>query len=161
MNQKRFNVRSIVEAGMIAALYAVTTLVFAPISSGPIQVRISEALTVLPMFTPAAIPGLFVGCIVANIFTSGIGIYDVLFGSLATLVAAYLSYKMPNRYLVPLPPVIVNAVVVGLVLHFGMQAPLLYTMLTVGIGELIACYILGLPLIYLLEKYSRKLFIRK
>jgi uncharacterized membrane protein len=62
---------------------------------------------------------------------------------------------------VPLPPVIVNAVVVGLVLHFGMQAPLLYTMLTVGIGELIACYILGLPLIYLLEKYSRKLFIRK
>ena len=92
-------------AAIIAAVYVVLTIIFAPISYGQVQVRISEALTVLPYFTPAAIPGLFIGCIIANIY-GGAGIIDIIFGSLATLFAAFLSYKMPKKYLVPLPPIL-------------------------------------------------------
>ena len=88
------NNRHLVHAALIAAVYAVLTIAFAPLSYGQIQVRFAEALTILPFFTPAAIPGLFIGCIVANIFGPG-GVPDVIFGSAASLISAYLSYKMP------------------------------------------------------------------
>src|SRR5690554_1624042 len=144
-------------AAIIAAVYVVITMAFAPISYGQVQVRISEALTVLPYFTPAAVPGLFVGCLVANIY-GGAGLIDIVFGSLATLLAAFLSYKMPKKSLVPLPPVIINAVVIGFVLHFAINIPLLITMAWVGLGQLIACYGIGYPLMILLEKYADSIF---
>ncbi|MCT4605515.1 MAG: QueT transporter family protein [Marinisporobacter sp.] len=147
----------LVQAALIGAIYVVFTVLFAPYSYGPIQVRISEALTVLPMFTPAAIPGLYVGCIVANIYGGG-GIIDIVFGSLATLIAAYLSYKMPKKWLVPMPPVIVNGIIVGFILNYIYDAPLLATMGWVTVGQLIACYGLGYPLIVTLEKYKNKIF---
>jgi len=138
-------------AAMIGAIYVVLTLIFAPISYGMIQVRISEALMVLPFFTPAAIPGLFVGCLIANIF-GGLGMPDIVFGSLATLLSAYLVSKIDNKYLVPLPPILINAIVIGLVLHYVLALPLFMTMLWVGLGQIIACYGLGLPLLLFLEK---------
>lgn len=147
----------LVQAALIGAIYVVFTVLFAPYSYGPIQVRISEALTVLPMFTPAAIPGLYVGCIVANIYGGG-GMIDIVFGSLATLIAAYLSYKMPKKWLVPMPPVIVNGIIVGFILNYIYDAPLLATMGWVTVGQLIACYGLGYPLIVTLEKYKNKIF---
>lgn len=147
----------LVQASLIAAVYAAITITLAPISYGQIQVRVSEALTILPAFTPAAIPGLFVGCIVANLYGGG-GIIDIVFGSLATLFAAYLSYKMPRKLLVPLPPVIVNGIVVGYILNYLYGLPLLITMGWVTIGQIIACYGLGYPLMKILGKYEDKIF---
>ena len=128
-----------------------------PISYGQVQVRISEALTVLPYFTPAAIPGLFVGCVIANIY-GGEGIIDLVFGSLATLFAAFLSYKMPKKYLVPIPPIVVNAIVIGFVLSHVLKVSLLITMAWVGLGQLISCYGIGYPLMIILEKYEDRIF---
>lgn len=150
----------LVQAAIIAALYAALALIFAPISYGLVQVRISEALTILPMFTPAAVPGLLIGCLLANL-VGGLGIYDIVFGSLATLLAAFLSYKLRrHRFLVPLPPTIVNAIVVGAMLTyvFNVGAPLWMSMLYVGAGQLVACYALGIPLSIALSKVSTKLF---
>jgi len=151
--------RYITEVAVIAALYAILTILFAPISYGQIQVRISEILTVLPFFTPAAIPGLFIGCIVAN-FYGGIGIIDIVFGSLATLIAAFLTCKMPKKVLAPLPPVVINALVVGFELNIISGAPLVATILWVGLGEALACYALGYPVLLQLEKYKLRLFSR-
>ena len=150
-------IRFITQGAVIAAIYAVLTLIFAFSSFAPSQVRISEALTILPAFTPAAIPGLFIGCLIANIIGSG-NIFDIIFGSLATLLAAYLSYKMPRRWLVPLPPVVVNAVVVGIVLNRLFDVPLWLTMGQIGLGQLVACYGLGYLLMLRLDKYKNKLF---
>ncbi|MCX7842587.1 MAG: QueT transporter family protein [Clostridia bacterium] len=154
MNTK---IKFIARAAIIAALYAVSTIALGPIGSGIMQVRASEALTVLPFFTTAAIPGLFAGCIVANMVT-GMGPWDVLFGSLATLLAAFLTYKMPNKYLAPLPPVIVNALVVGTTLGFVLNTPHWIAISLVGLGELISCYAIGYPLLLLLEKFKSRLF---
>jgi uncharacterized membrane protein len=155
--QKTTNyIRYLVEAAVIAAMYAALTILI-PGGSGQIQIRVSEALTVLAYFTPAAIPGLFIGCLTANIFV-GAGIYDVVFGSLATLIAAVLTNKMPSKYLAPLPPIVTNAVIVALVLKLSINAPLLVTMGFVALGELIACYGLGYPLILFMEKQGGRLF---
>lgn len=144
------------KAAMIGAIYAVLTIALAPISYGVIQVRIAEALTVLPYFTPAAIPGLFVGCLIANIF-GGNGLLDIIFGSLATLIAAFAVSRIKVKYLVPIPPIIINALVVGYVLHFVLGFPLHLTVLWVAAGQLLACYGLGYPLLLILEK-QRHLF---
>jgi len=156
--------RFIAEAAVIAALYAALTILLAPVSFLPVQVRVAEALTVLPMFASSAIPGLFVGCIIANLYAfllvGGLAWVDVIFGSMATLLAAYLSRKMPKRWLVPLPPVVVNGIVVGLVLNYVYKAPLLLTMGTVTLGQAIACYGLGYPLILLIDKHKEKIFKR-
>lgn len=151
--------RFLVEAAIIAAMYAALTILI-PGGSGQIQVRVSEALTILAFFTPAAIPGLFIGCLTANIFV-GAGIYDIIFGSLATLLAAFLTNKMPRKFLAPLPPIIINAVVVAFILNLTFQAPLLITMGFVALGEVIACYGLGYPLLLLLDKQGGKLFGKK
>ncbi|MFZ5353261.1 MAG: QueT transporter family protein [Bacillota bacterium] len=143
----------LVQAALIAAVYAALTIAFAPLSYGQVQIRFAEMLTVLPAITPAAIPGLFVGCLVANIYGGG-GIVDIVFGSLATLTAAYISFKMPKKWLVPMPPVLVNAVVVGFILNYLYQLPLLVTMVWVGLGQLVACYVLGYPLLLVLSRYK-------
>lgn len=144
------------EASVIAAIYAVLTIVLAPISYGAVQVRISEALTVLPFFTPAAVPGLFVGCIAANLL-SPYGLPDLIFGSLATLIGAAGSYMLRKKpALVPLPPVISNGIIVGVMLYYVYEVPvpLFVQMLYVAVGEMIACYAVGYPLMKYLNKYK-------
>lgn len=135
----------ITQAAMIAAIYVVVTMVFAPFGFGEVQVRISEALTILPLFTPAAIPGLFIGCIIANLFGRAI-VLDVVFGSIATLIGAVGTYLLrKNKWLAPIPPIVANALIVPFVLKYGYAVPLPipFMMLTVGIGEVISCGILG------------------
>ena len=147
------NLKFWVQAAVIAAIYATLTMLLAPISYGLMQVRVSEALTVLPYFTPAAIPGLFIGCLISNTLTGNL--VDIICGSLATLLASIGSYKLKNHpLLVPLPPVMFNAVIVGAVLcyAYGVGAPLWTCMLWVAAGQLIACYILGYPLIKYFQK---------
>jgi uncharacterized membrane protein len=153
---KKNTVRYIVEASVIAAMYAALTVLI-PGGSGQIQIRVAEALSVLAFFTPAAIPGLFIGCLTANIFV-GFGIYDIVFGSLASLISAYLTRKMPSKLLAPLPPVIVNAIIVPIVLKITINAPLLITAGFVALGEVVACYGLGYPLALFLEKNRTRLF---
>ncbi len=144
-----------VQAALIAAVYACLTIFLAPISYGVLQVRISEALVVLPMFTPAGVPGLFVGCLIANLL-GPYGVMDIVLGSLATGLAAVVSYKLRGRpFLVPLPPIITNALIVGPMLKFvyGVPFSLFICVLAVGTGEAVACYGLGFPLSKILEKY--------
>ncbi|EGD49162.1 protein of unknown function DUF988 [Ruminiclostridium papyrosolvens DSM 2782] len=154
------NIRRLTVAAMIAAVYLVLTMLFYITSFQPMQSRLAEALTVLPYFTPVAIPGLFVGCILANIL-GGNGIWDVVIGSLSSLLAAYLTYKLtynkPKRkWLAPLPAVVINAVSVGIMLSVLNNLPLFATILSVGLGQILACYVLGFPLLLLIER-TRKL----
>lgn len=162
--KRAFQTKQLVQSALIGALYAVLTVVCAPISFSLVQVRVSEALTVLPFLTPAAVPGLFVGCVAAN-FLCGAPLYDVIFGGLATLLAAVLtrlfSRQHLSRWLAPAPPVIVNALIVGALMKYvympgeiGFVAAAAY----VGAGQLIACYGLGMPLLAVVEKYGEKLF---
>ncbi len=150
----------LVQAGMIAAVYVVLTMVFSAISFGEVQVRFSEALTILPFFTPAAIPGLFVGCLLANILGGAI-LPDIIFGSLATLVGALVSYALrKNKWLVPLPPIVANTVVVPLVLYYGYgtNLPIPFMMLTVGVGEILSCGVLGMILLTAIAPYRQHIF---
>lgn len=145
MNNSSLLTRRLAQGAVIAAIYVVLTFLFAPISFGAMQVRIAEILTILPLFTPAAIPGLFIGCLLANILGGAI-IWDVIFGSIATLIGAALGYVLRfNRWLVPIPAVISNSVIVPLVLRYGygVDMPILLMVLYVAIGEIIGCYILG------------------
>ena len=158
MRDKR--VLFMVNSAMIAAIYVVLTLIFAPFSYGEIQVRISEALTVLPYFTPAAVPGLFVGCLIANIMGGAI-LPDIIFGSLATLAGAVVSYLLrKNKYLVPIPPIIANVLVVPFVLRYGygVESAIPFMMVTVGIGEIISCGIIGMILLFILDRYKGVIF---
>lgn len=151
----------LVQAAMIAALYVVLTYIANAmgLASSAIQVRFSEALTILPYFTPAAIPGLFVGCLLSNILT-GCAIPDIIFGSAATLIGAVLT-RVIRRYkwLAPVPPVLANTLIVPFVLlyAYGIR-PLWLSFITVGIGEIISCGVLGMLLLFVLEKYRGRLF---
>ena len=151
------------QAAMIAAIYVVLTFVFAPISFGEVQIRISEMLTVLPVFTPAAIPGLFVGCLIGNITGGGL-LPDVIFGSLATLIGAVGTYYLrnSNRLFAVLPPIVANICIVPFVLRYayGVVLPIPFLMLTVGIGEVVPCGILGNCLISVLGRYRTRIFNR-
>ena len=109
--RKNKSVRNMAFAAVIAAVYAVLTVVLPIPQYGAVQIRFAEALTVLPFFFPAATPGLFVGCVIANLFSPFP--LDIIFGSLATLLACFWTRRMPNRWLAPLPPVLCNAVIVG------------------------------------------------
>jgi uncharacterized membrane protein len=146
MKSKDPKVTWITQGAAIAALYVVLTLVFAPISFGPVQLRVAEALCILPMFTPAAIPGLFIGCLIANLLGGGI-ILDVVFGSLATLIGAVLGYMLrSNRWLVPVPAVIANALIVPFVLRYGYgvtDTAIPVLMVQIAAGEILGCYVLG------------------
>lgn len=154
---KAWGTRDLAYAGIIGALYAVLTILLAPISYGVYQVRIAEALTVLPFIYPFSIIGLFVGCMAANIF-GGNGLQDIIFGSLFTLTAGWLTYMMSKIKrrrlaiaLAPFPPVIINAFGVALYLHQIMGTAYLFTVQMIGIGQIVACYILGMPLLLYLS----------
>ena len=154
---KKIDAAFIARAGIIGALYAALTLALAPISFGLVQFRVAEALTVLAFFTPAAVPGLFIGCLFANL-VGGLGVIDIVFGSLATLIAAYMTYKIKNKYLAPLPPVVINALIVGPIVAYYVEVPFYIGMLYVGAGQLAVCYLLGLPLLFALRKNHTRLF---
>ena len=158
---KKTNTAFLSQAAMIAAVYVVLTYVFAPFSFGEIQVRVAEALTILPLFTPAAVPGLFIGCLTGNILGGAI-LPDIIFGSTATLLGALFTYQLfrDRPLLAPLPPIIANTLIVPFVLRFGygMALPISFMMLTVGIGEVLSCGVLGLALYFALRKYKNIVF---
>lgn len=152
----------LVQAAMIAAIYVVLTFLANAfgLANYAIQVRFSEALTILPYFTPTAIPGLVIGCLLSNILT-GCALPDIIFGTLATLIGAVLTYKLRKfKWLAPIPPIIANAVVVPFVLlyAYGIK-PLWLSFITVTIGEVISCGVLGMLLLFTLEKYRGRLFV--
>lgn len=156
----RFTVHQLAVAGIIGAAYAVLTLgasVFG-IAYGPIQCRFSEALCVLPFLFPETVWGLFVGCLVANLL-SPYGLLDIVLGSLATLLAAFLTRHSKRRILAPLPPVLCNGIIVGGLIAFeqvgfgpAYLGAFVYNGLTLAVGEAVACYALGLPLLHWLPK---------
>lgn len=143
-------VRKLTLSAMIAALYAALTAALAPISYGPAQFRLSEILTLLPFFMPEAVPGLFIGCLAANVI-GGFGPLDIAVGSSATLLAAWLTRRMPNLWLAALPPVIVNAAAVGAVIACAAKIPYLTAMLYIGASEAAVCLLLGVPLFKFIE----------
>lgn len=155
MIEMKFRTRDLCLTAMIAAIYAALTLGLQAISFGPVQFRVSEALTLLPILFPQAIPGLTLGCLISNLFSPlGATVYDVVFGTLATLVAAILTRRIKGSVWVKaLPPVLANGVIVGLVLTYAYGLNTLWlNMLTVAAGEAAVCYALGVPMIKLLEK---------
>jgi len=155
---QKISVLFVTQAAVIAAMYVILTFLSSSmgLASGEIQIRLSEMLCILPAFTPAAIPGLFLGCLLSNLLT-GCTVIDIVFGSLATLIAAILSYQLRNHkypLLVTLPPVVVNMIVVPFILKFsyGVPLPIPVMMATVGIGEVISCVVLGSVLYFALER---------
>lgn len=156
---RKFTTRDLTLAAIIAAVYAVLTLILPIPAFTGIQVRLSEALTVLPFLFPAATPGLVIGCFIANMFSPYA--LDMVFGTAATLIACIMTQYMPNRYLAPLPPVICNALIVGAEIAWfeaGFTAAFwpayAFNAFTVGFGELLACYILGSVLLAALPRVS-------
>lgn len=135
MFKKLLTTRSLCVSAVIAALYAALTLLLAPLSFGPLQLRLSEAMTLLPMILPQAIPGLFVGCLIANLYTGMLT--DIIFGSLATLLAAVGTYFLRRKPILSSAcPVLANGVIVGLVLSISSNLPIALTMAEVAIGEI-------------------------
>ena len=160
-NKNTTKVLRLVQAAMVAALYIVLTFIANELglASQAIQVRFSEALTILPYFTPAAVPGLFIGCLLSNILT-GCALPDIIFGSLATLIGAIFTYKLRKfKWLAPVPSIIANAVIVPFVLlyAYGIR-PLWFSFITVTIGEIISCGVLGMLFLFALEKRRDKIF---
>lgn len=156
---RKFTTRDLSLAAIIAAVYAVLTLILPIPPFTGIQVRLSEALTVLPFLFPAAAPGLVIGCFIANLFSP----YplDIVVGTAATLIACILTQYMPNRYLAPLPPVLCNAFIVGAEIAWfetgftsAFWPAYAFNAFTVGFGELLACYILGSVLLAALPRVS-------
>ena len=154
---RRSTVQDLTLAALIAAVYAVLTLALPIPAYSGVQLRVAEAMTVLPFLFPAATPGLFVGCFIANLFSP----YplDILCGSLATLLACLMTQRAPNRWLAPLPPVLCNMVIVGAEIAWletgfgpGFWTAYAFNAFTVGLGELIACVVLGELLLSILPK---------
>lgn len=148
MNKK---IKYIIKSALIAAIYFILTLIFAPISYSLMQIRIAECLSVLTYFTPAAIPGLAIGCLLSNL-SSPFGIIDIIFGTLATAISAYAATKIKNKFLVPLPYIVTNALIIGGVLKYMLHVNFAIAALWVSLGETVSIYILGLPLLLLIEK---------
>ncbi len=161
-NKNTNNIRFMSQSAAIAATYIVLTLLtnIFGLANGVIQVRFSEALTILPIYTPAAIPGLFLGCLIANLMTGSIA-PDIIFGSLATLIGAVFTYLLRKRkWLAPVPPIVSNTLIIPFVLAFfyKFEGSIGYFMLTVGIGEILSCGALGYLLMTTLNKLPRNLF---
>ena len=158
---RKFTTKELTLAAMVAALYAVMGYfgnIFG-LTFGPVQFRFAEALTVLPFLFPATVPGLFVGCLILNLL-SPYGVLDIVVGSAATLIAAVWTSKLKNKWMAPLPPVLCNTVLVGFTIGWAeaggftaaLPAAWAWNGFTVGIGELGACYVLGLLLLELLPR---------
>lgn len=151
MNKWKFTTRYIARTGIIAAVYVAITFVFAPISYGQIQVRLAEALTLLPMILPEAVLGLFIGVLLANMLGPW-GIVDIIFGSLTTLVAAYITYRFRHTYIAYLSPILLNAFGVSLYLYAFFQIPYWITVFYIAAGQSVAVLALGVPLLRLVKK---------
>ena len=166
----KFTTRRLAFAGILAALYAVVTYLCMPFAYGSIQFRLSEALAVLCCFTPVSIVGMVLGCVVANIFTTlSFPVIDIVFGSLATFLACMITWKMSRSldkkpwliWLIPLPTILCNAVIVGAeIAYFFTEGEAFlpafgYNFLTVGAGEAAVMYVLGVPLLLFLLKNQR------
>lgn len=159
---KNKNVLFICQAAMIAALYVVLTFIANALglANYAIQVRFSEALTILPYFTPAAIPGLTIGCLLSNWIT-GCALTDIIFGTIATLIGALLTYALRRfKWLAPLPPIAANTIIVPWVLRYayGIGDAIPFLMLTVGCGEFISAGIAGMFLLFSLERFNKNIF---
>ena len=168
MSDKR--IRYLTQGVVIAAIYVVLCQIFAPISFRDVQVRIAEGLTILPYFTPAAIPGLFIGCLLGNLLGGAIPV-DVIFGSLATLIGALGTWAIGNwirrhqrsnasKYLLPIPPIVANTVIIPLILYYGygINIPIPIQMATVGLGEVLSCGVIGMIFQFALEKAGSRIF---
>ena len=162
----KIKTRPLVFSAMIAAMYIALTLANIGYSYGGVQFRVSEALTVLPFLFPETIFGLFVGCLISNMF-SPIGLPDVVIGSLATLAAAFLTSKCRTKWLAPVPPIVINAIFIGMLVTLfytpGTEAggvAFAVTALQVGAGQIAVCFGLGMPLLLLLEKTRIKARLR-
>ena len=149
------------QGAVIAALYVALTIVFAPISFREIQVRIAEALTILPLFSGAAVPGLFIGCLLAN-FIGGAAVPDIIFGSLATLIGAIGTRMLRNRkpVLGTIPPILSNTVIIPFILRYAysVELPIPILMLSLFIGEVLSCGVLGMILYYALNRRRKAIF---
>lgn len=161
MHMQGKKTRLMTESALIAAVYVALVLLFKPISFGAIQFRIAEALCVLPFFSLSAVPGLAIGCLLGNFF-SGAAMPDVIFGTFATLLAAILSYKLRtvSKWLVCLPPILANAIIVPFVLQYayGVTDGYFFLFATVGIGEILAVGVLGNVLLLALEGKKELIF---
>ncbi len=158
MKKTFFSPKSLVFSAALAALYAAVTLLLQPLSYGPLQFRIAEAFTLLPVLFPQAIPGLTLGCFLANLIGSPTP-WDVVFGTMATFLAAISTYALRHKKisLAALPPVLFNAVIISCVLYFTGHlggVALSFTMLTIGLGQGAVCYLVGIPLISAINKLS-------
>ena len=157
--------KHITQSAIIAAIYVALTAIFAPISFGHnfFQMRISEAACVLALFTPSAIPGLFIGCAASNLLFGGLGIIDLVLGSLATLIAAILTYvlRKKNKFISLMPPILVNALIVGTYLNFliSPEVSVFVNIFWVFLGQVLSCYGLGIPLSKVIEKYGKKFIV--
>lgn len=156
--------RYLTQGAIIAALYVVLTFIANALglANGVIQVRFSEALTILPFFTPAGIPGLTIGCLLSNILT-GCSIFDIIFGTLATFIGAVFTYLLrKHKFLAPVPPIVANVLIIPPVLKiaYGAADSLPFLMATVGIGEVISCGVLGMLLLFALNKQRNVIFAR-
>lgn len=154
--------RYLTQGAIIAALYVVLTFIANALglANGVIQVRFSEALTILPFFTPAGIPGLTIGCLLSNILT-GCSIFDIIFGTLATFIGAVFTYLLrKHKFLAPVPPIVANVLIIPPVLKiaYGAADSLPFLMATVGIGEVISCGVLGMLLLFALNKQRNVIF---
>ncbi len=164
--KNRNKLRGITYAGIVAAIYVVLTCVanLFGLSGGAVQCRLSEALCVLPAFTPFAIPGLFIGCIISNLIT-GCVIFDIIFGSLATLVGAVGTYCFAklgaNKFTLPLPPILANTLIIPFVLYYcysSVDASVAYYFVSVFVGESVSCGVLGMFIYSSLKKHTHILF---
>lgn len=153
---KKINTSYIVKSGIIAAIYVVLTLIMGNLSFLSIQYRLSEAMTILPMVMAEAIPGLAVGCFIANII-GGYGFVDIVFGSLVTLLAAYLTSKIKNKYVAILPPILLNAFIVSIWVSKMSNTPYWFNVGTIGFGEFVTAGICGILLLDVYERIKGKL----
>lgn len=163
---KNKNLRYLTQGALIAAMYVLLTYVsdwFGLAGDNVIQFRLSEMLCIFACFTPAAIPGLYIGCLLANLLMGAI-FWDVIFGSLATLIGAIGTWLLrKNPYLAVIPPILSNVVIVSLVLKYAYQFgdAIWFLMLTVGIGEIVMCGILGVAMFYVIRRYRKPLGLSK
>ena len=155
------NTRYLTKASLIAAIYVILVIIqllpfpLATLTFGPIQLRLAEGLALLPLVEAAAIPGLFVGCILANLLLapiSGFGLIDIVGGSLVTLLAAYLTSKMKNKITGIIPPVLLNGLIVSIWVSYFTKVPYIYTVLGIGGGELLSVAIFGSLILYVHDK---------
>ncbi len=161
MKRRKSNVRYLVQSATIAAIYVVLTLIanMFGLANYAVQVRFSEALTVLSAYMPSAIPGLTIGCLIANLLTGALAL-DIVFGSIATLIGAIFTYIFRrDKWFAPIPPIVSNTLIIPFILAFvyKFEGSVWYFMLTVGLGEILSCGILGYILMSVIKRLPRKL----